>query len=192
MHCGRSCRGKMGYVNQLGSSMCVTAVAAVLAVTGLANADLVGSYSVGTGVHASYLQFEFANSNTYLYEVRYDGSLRGDDLFAIVAAAQPGFFSYEAVNFSFGDALFGVSIGADANEGFGSPPNYLDYWHYWTRENGTSAWTSSMVGFGDRTVSNGSWDGWVFNSDAQPSAVPAPGAAFALAAVTTLPRRRRR
>lgn len=163
-----------------------------VAMNGIAQGDLVGSYTVGTGASTSYLQFEFANSNAYLYEVRYDGSLRGDDLFAIVAAAQPGFFSYQVVSFSFGDALFGVTIGADANEGFGTPPDYLDYWHYWTRESATANWTNSMIGFADRTISDGSWDGWVFNSNAQPASVPVPACGAIMASAILTVRRRRR
>ena len=175
-------------------SLTTIAISSVaVAMNGIAQGDLVGSYTVGTGASTSYLQFEFANSNAYLYEVRYDGSLRGDDLFAIVAAAQPGFFSYQVVSFSFGDALFGVTIGADANEGFGTPPDYLDYWHYWTREGASAAWTESMIGFGDRAVSNGSWDGWVFNSAGAPAPIPAPGALalLALSGAWTGTRRRR-
>lgn len=168
------------------------AISGTLTIAGSACADLVGSYTVGTGSNTSYLQFEFANSNAYLYEVRYDGSLRGDDLFAIVAAAQPGFFSYQVVTFSFGDALFGITIGSDTNEGFGTPPAYLDYWHYWTRQSAGSTWTSSMIGFGDRVVSNGSWDGWVFNSDAAPMAVPAPAAGLMLGVMAMRGPRRRR
>jgi hypothetical protein len=155
-----------------------------------AQADLVGSYAVGSGANASFVQFEFANTNAYLYEVRYDGALFGDDLFAIIAAAQPGFFSYQVQSFSFGDALFGVSIGADSNAGFGTPPAYLDYWHYWTKEPGDAAWTESFVGFSDRAVSNGSWDGWVFDSAAAPTAVPGPGTLALFMAV--LARRRTR
>ena len=145
-----------------------------------ASGDLVGSFSVGTGSSASFVQFEFANSNIYLYEVRYDGAIFGDDLFAIIASAQPGYFSYQVQSFSFGDALFGVTIGADSNAGFGTPPAYLDYWHYWVRANESAAWTESFVGFSDRAVSDGSWDGWVFESASAPAAVPAPGVAALL------------
>lgn len=169
--------------------LCLVVVGSVVgALTGSASAELVGSYSVGTGANASHLEFQFTNSNTYLYEVRYDGALFGNQLFAIVAAAQPGFFSYTTEQFSFGVALLGVSIGSDADSGFGTPPDYLDYWHYWTREPGDAAWTESWIGFGDRTVSNGSWDGWVFNSSAAPATVPAPGA-IALMALSGLVRR---
>jgi len=166
-------------------------VASVGAVTGGASADLVGSYTVGSGASASFLQFQFGNANSYLYEVRYDGALFGDDLLAIVAAAQPGFFSYQVQGFSFGDVLVGVAIGADGDTGFGTPPDYLDYWHYWTKDQGGAAWTESFIGFGDRAVSDGSWDGWVFNSASAPAAVPAPGA-LALLAFAGVARRRAR
>ena len=162
-------------------SSCAASSVVSLLIAGAASADLVGSYTVGAGASASFVEFQFTNLNTYLYEVRYDGALYGNDLFAIIASAQPGFFSYTTEQFSFGVALFGVSIGGDSDSGFGNPPDYLDYWHYWTREAGETAWTESWVGFGDRAVSNGSWDGWVFNSAAAPAAIPAPGALALLA-----------
>ena len=105
------------------ASVLASAIASVGAVTGGASADLVGSYTVGSGASASFLQFQFGNANSYLYEVRYDGALFGDDLLAIVAAAQPGFFSYQVQGFSFGDVLVGVAIGADGDTGFGTPPD---------------------------------------------------------------------
>ena len=184
---GRLCRQKGPHMK------CAASCLAVLAFSGSASADLVGSYTVGTGSSASFVQFQFTNLNTYLYEVRYDGALFGDDLFAIIASAQPGFFSYTTQQFSFGVALFGVSIGGDADSGFGNPPDYLDYWHYWTREGASAAWTESMIGFGDRAVSNGSWDGWVFNSSSAPAPIPAPGALalLALSGAWTGTRRRR-
>lgn len=171
---------------------CCLTVFAVGSMASVAGADLVGSYTVGAGSSASFVQFEFANSNAYLYEVRYDVAATGRDLFLTIAAAQPGFFSFETIDFSFGTALLGIAIGDDVNSGFGTPPDYLDYWHYWTREDSTSVWVNSFIGFGDRAVSNGSWDGWVFNSDSQPAAVPAPAAGALLACAGFTLRRRRR
>ncbi len=166
----------------------VTALIAIAASP--ASAELQGSYIVGTGSSASHLQFDFTNSHSYLYEVRYDGSLFGDDLLTIVAAAQPDFFAFEVTHYSFGDALTGVTIGADTDSGFGTPPDYLDYWHYWTRETSDAVWTESWTGFAERSVSDGSWDGWVFNSTGAPSAVPAPSA-FALLLIAARRRRSR-
>jgi hypothetical protein len=143
----------------------IVSIAITLVVASHAQAALVGSYSVGTGSNASHLQFDFTNSNS--------------------------FFSFVVTTYSFGDALTGVTIGSDTDAGFGTPPDYLDYWHYWTRDNSESAWTESWVGFTERAMSNGSWDGWVFNSAGAPSVVPAPTVA-ALFMLTPLARRRRR
>lgn len=153
--------------------------------------NLVGNYVVGSGANASFIQFQFTNENTYLYEVRYDGSMTGRALFDVVAAAQPGFFSFTYDSFSFGDFVTGITIGTDTDFGYGSPPDYLDYWHYWTRGSATDTWTESFIGFADRVVTNGSWDGWVFNSASAPNAVPAPSALALLAGGLLTTRRRR-
>ncbi len=170
---------------------CIIGFIVLAGCSATASAELVGSYTVGSGASSSQLLFQFTNTNSYLYEIRYDGALFGDDLLAIAAAAQPGFFSYQVKSFSFGDALLSVSIGADVDTGFGNPPDYLDYWHYWTKELGDTAWTESFVGFGDRAISNGSWDGWVFNSAAAPMAVPTPGVLAVMAVAGSLRRRSR-
>ena len=159
--------------------------------TNSAEAALVGNYVVGSGANASFIQFQFTNENTYLYEVRYDGSMTGRALFDVVAAAQPGFFSFTYDSFSFGDFVTGITIGTDTDFGYGSPPDYLDYWHYWTRASATDAWTESFIGFADRVVTNGSWDGWVFNSASAPNAVPTPSALALLAGGLLATRRRR-
>jgi len=85
--------------------------------TNSAEAALVGNYVVGSGANASFIQFQFTNENTYLYEVRYNGSMTGRALFDVVAAAQPGFFSFTYDSFSFGDFVTGITIGADTMRG---------------------------------------------------------------------------
>ncbi len=154
-------------------------------------ADFVDSFVVGSGASSSYLHFQFANNNTYLYEVRYDGAMFGDDLISIIAAAQPGYFSYQTFSYSFGDAIIGIQIGSDSNEGFGTPPDYLDYWHYWTRDDASSAWSESWVGFADRAHSDGMHDGWVFGSNSAPTSVPTPSGCVMLASLILTRRRRR-
>jgi hypothetical protein len=166
----------------------VAATGAAACIAGTAAADLVGTWTVGTGSSSSFVQIEFGNGNTYLYECLWDGTMTGQGLFELIEGAQTGYFAYEVVSFSFGDALFGITAGGDTDAGFGTPPEYLDYWHYWTREGGGD-WNESFVGFGDRAVVDGSWDGWVFDSASAPSVVPAPGTCAILALAA---RRRRR
>ncbi|MSR41891.1 MAG: hypothetical protein EXS10_08345 [Phycisphaerales bacterium] len=179
----------------LSRSFVCGSVCSLLAVAS-SNAAIVASYTVGSGAQTSTVQFDFVtlgtgDTNTYLYEVQHGGGLYGDDLFAIIASAQPSLFSYEIMTFSFGDALYSVGIGSDSAAGFGTAPDYLDYWHYWTRGGAADAWSESWVGFSDRAVSDGSWDGWVFNLWGAPATVPVP-AALALFGIFGLQRTRRR
>ncbi len=169
----------------------VATTAVVASVGSSALAELVGTYDVGSGSEMSNLQFDFTNGDSYLYLVRYDGSHTGRDLFDIVKSAQPGTFDFATATFPFGEALFGVSIGANGDSGFGTPPEYLDYWHYWVKTDDNAAWDFSSVGFADRVVANGSWDGWVFGSNGPPAAVPAPAAAAIVALAVSRVRRRR-
>lgn len=156
-----------------------------------ADAGLVATFDVGVGSQASNLQFDFTNGNSYLYIVRWDGATTGRDLFDIVAAAQPVFFAFETQTFPFGEALFAVTIGADFDAGFGTPPDFLDYWHYWVRDDARADWGYAQSGFAERLVTEGSWDGWVFGSEGPPSPIPAP-AAIALLVIALAPRRRSR
>lgn len=170
----------------------IVAVFGIGAVSCSAAGGLVESFVVGSGAQSSHVQIQFSNGNTYLYEVRYDVAGTGRGLFETIASAQSGYFSFETIDFSFGTALFGIAIGSDANAGFGTPPEYLDYWHYWTREPNSATWSESWIGFGARSVSNGSWDGWVFDSASEPAPVPAPAAGILLALVPAAASRRRR
>ena len=39
------------------------------------------------------------------------------------------------------------------------------FWAYFVKDNVTDEYEMSMVGYGDRTIKNGSWDGWYFDAD---------------------------
>ncbi|MFO0828127.1 MAG: hypothetical protein U0572_08250 [Phycisphaerales bacterium] len=166
---------------------CIAALGAV----GSAGAGLVGAFDVGDGASASSVQFDFADGNSYLFVVHWDGVQTGRSLFDIIDAAQPLPFSFETVTFPFGEALYAVGAGRDFNEGFGTPPEFLDYWHYWTRPSSAVAWDYAPTGFADRVVADGSWDGWVFGSDNAPSAIPTPAAVAAIVLGLRGSRRRR-
>lgn len=164
-------------------SSLLLAAGAVLGHTAIAEAGFVATFEVGSGSSASNLQFQFANGNSYLYIVHWDLPQTGRSLFDIAFAAQPDFFSFETESFPFGEALFSVGIGADTNSGFGTRPEFLDFWHYWVRDSSNDQWGFASTGFADRVVTAGSWDGWVFGSDGPPIAVPAPTALLVLAGI---------
>ena len=94
----------------VGIAFATSLVLAAIVGTPRANADLVGSWTVGAGANESTVPIQFGNGNTYLYGVRYDGVETGQGLFEIIAAAQPGNFSFEVISFSFGDALCVITI----------------------------------------------------------------------------------
>ena len=152
-------------------------------------ADLVDSFDVGEGRYTSTVLFQFGNENQYLYTVHFDGTPTGRDLFDVFAEAQEGFFEPEIERWGFGDFLAGLRIGEDHDHGHGTPPDYLDYWHYWTSDEAVGDWTESMIGFSDRLIVDGSRDAWVFNSADAP--IPAPPAFLAIAACALTRRRRR-
>ena len=152
------------------------------------SADIVSEFDLGTGANTSTVLFQFTNENQYLYTIRYDDPMTGRTVFDLISNEQPGYFVPDIQTFSFGDSLFGLAIGDDEDAGFGTAPEYLDYWHYWTKESESAEWEFSMIGFSDRILSDGSVDGWVFNSNDAP--IPAPAAISAVLGLGLIRRRR--
>ena len=151
-------------------------------------ADIVDTFEIGMGASTSSLLFQFTNGNQYLYELSYSGEMTGREAFDVISDAQPGFFIPDIDVYSFGDSLTGLEIGSDADSGFGTPPDYLDYWHYWIRDSDLEPWDFASIGFSDRYLSDGSWDGWVFGS----ALAPVPGSASVLALISLSAVRKRR
>ncbi|MDG2020816.1 MAG: hypothetical protein P8J59_02585 [Phycisphaerales bacterium] len=157
------------------------------------HADLVQTWEIGEGQSSAMIQFDFLVGNSYAVEVAFDDSISGQGALDLIAAESEsaGFsFSYDVINYSFGDFLVNIDINGDGDYGDGSTPPYIDYWHYWTRESGTD-WAESMIGFSDRVLTDGSTDGWVFGTTDAPAAIPSP-ASLALAIPALLMTRRRR
>ena len=138
-------------------------------------------------IYSNYLVSQI-DQNQYLYTLRYDEPMTGRTAFDLISEEQPGYFIPDIFSFDFGDALFGLEIGDDQDAGFGTKPEYLDYWHYWTKESASADWDMSMIGFSDRILSDGSADGWVFNSNNAPT--PAPAAITAVLGLGLIRRRR--
>ena len=96
-------------------------------------------------------------------------------------------FTFTSTHYSFGD-----SIDTMAYNGWSNGPDYVPpdgYWHYWTKEAEADSWSYSDIGASDRTVSDGSFDGWTF-SDATPVPEPAALATVGLFGAWLLRRKR--
>lgn len=84
-----------------------------------------------------------------------------DGLDALAARAQR--VGKGAPRLGFGDAFVCGIDGAPAAPACGdSGPDGFSYWNYWT--GGSTGWTAAETGAGDRTVTQGSVDAWVFGT----------------------------
>ncbi len=164
------------------------AVAMATMASSIAHGEVVGEYEVGSGMYTSTAIFQFGNLNQHVFTIHYDGSPTGREAFDIIEQDLPELFNPEIKSYDFGDFLYGLGIGEDFDAGYGTPPDYFDYWHYWTRDSMNVPWDASMIGFSDRIFSDGSVDGWVFDSGDAP--IPAP-AGWVILLGTGIHRRRR-
>ena len=156
-----------------------------------AHADLVDTFSVGEGDSNASIQFDFLDGNSYLVDIAWDGDLTGRQAFDLINAEGQAFdFEFQYESYSFGDFLTGVNIEQSYNYGTGTPPDYVDVWHYWTAE-AADAWELSPVGFSSRLLLDGSRDAWVFGTNDGPMQIPAP-ATLALFGLLPIGKKRRR
>ena len=156
-------------------------------------AELIDRFTVGEGGQSASLQFDFLDGRTWIFDVQWDGSLTGRTAFDLIAGDTTGRydFDFDVISYSFGDFLVGVTVNDAYHHGTGTPPDYLDTWHYWTAETSTDSWTESFIGFNDRMLVDGARDGWVFGTTDAPAVVPAPGAIALLVLGGGIFRRRR-
>jgi len=158
------------------------------------NAIEIEPIQVGNGLVSSFVQIEFFEGQTFVFEVAYsDAEMRGFDLLVTIDQELGDDFTLEYLGPP--DSAFVTGLGYDGflDQGDGSGGD--DWWRYWIREDVAAAWEMSSVGPSDRIVDAGSWDGWVFGRNDAPVAVklvPAPPATLALAGLLIVGRRRRR
>jgi hypothetical protein len=164
------------------------AAAVVLALT-TASGFAQTTVNVGDGASTSYVQIVFKDGAAYQFNVAYDSATNGIDLLNVIESAGIG-FAADIQNFGFGDFVNGLSYDGHANSGYGGGE---DWWHYWVREAESEPWVSpATYGASGRTVSDGSWDGWVYGDALDPTAVPEPTTLAILGGAVVLMRRRRR
>ena len=106
----------------------VIACGAAALMTTLSHADVIETFDLGSGDSTSSFLFQFSNGNQYLYEISYDDPMTGQDAVEFIMESLESYIVADIVSYSFGDSLNGLAIGDDFDEGFGTPPDYLDYW----------------------------------------------------------------
>lgn len=165
------------------------AAAAIVLSSPHAIAGIVATYDIGTGASTSTIQVDFSNGNGYVINLSWSTAPNGFQALQAAMAGIAGAQLQYAV-YPFGSFVTGIGLGADYEYGTGDLWPVENYWHYWTEVNGQ--WEMAMFGAGDRTLTEGSADAWVFGSSAVPQAIPAPGAVAVVAMAAVAGRRRRR
>ena len=136
---------------------------------------------LGDGDYLSHLVINFSDGGIYEFDVRYSDLMwTGKDLLDFVEQSTDLETVQNEFEFGGGPVFFldGISFDGRSNSGFGGGD---DWWRYWIRDGETGEWESPAFGFSDRTISDGSWDGWVYGSANPPVLIPEPGTAWLLA-----------
>lgn len=174
-----------------------TALAASLSASAIIQADLieVTPISVGSGLMSSYVQIDFMEGPTYVFEVFHGGGMTtGMDLLLILNAELGDQFVLDFDTFDFGNIITTLGFNDLVQS---SDVEASQFWLYWVRDSADVAWEFSGAGKTGRQVSNGSWDGWVFgggidDAPIQIKLIPAPTSTLALAGLLIVGHRRRR
>jgi hypothetical protein len=173
------------------------ALAISMSVSSSVHADfiVVKPIPVGSGFVSSFVQIDFLDGPTHVFEVFHDNnSTTGMDLLFTLDTELGDQFVLDYD--TFGPDKFINTLGFDDIV----QSNNVDagqFWLYWVRENQSDLWASASVAATQRIVGNGTWDGWVFGGGFEdpPIAVkliPAPPATLVLAGLLIVGRRRRR
>ena len=182
--------------SHLTSRTALVAGAASALVASSASAQVVGFDDIqnwtGTGQNQAALVIDWNDGRpgeSLLWGFRFDGNPTGEAMFRAIDAADPRLF-LQVDTFPFGSAIGGIGYDVDGDGFSAADPDdhyhagFLNdhFWAYFTAEATPYApggWTDSQIGFSDRTLASGSWDGWSWDSFpiTNPPGLPAPAAA---------------
>lgn len=130
---------------------------------------------VGDGDYLAHMVINFGNGSIYEFDVNFsDLAWTGQDLMNYIEQETTLITHQQEFDFGGGPVflLDGLEFDGNSDIGFQGGNNW---WQYWVRDDATDSWESSPVGFSDRTIADGSWDGWVYGNANPPVLIPEPG-----------------
>ncbi len=139
-----------------GDRMIVDAIGGLGAVNTLTPGGRVISEQVGTGIHTSDVVIDFG-PQSYDFKIHYGPAITGEQALQLLATNTD--FRLTLKTYSFGDLVTGLDYGGYSQTGDGSLGN--NYWSYYLGDGST--WSASGQGAGTRLLTDGSYDGWVWN-----------------------------
>ncbi|MBN1341626.1 MAG: PEP-CTERM sorting domain-containing protein [Phycisphaerae bacterium] len=121
----------------------------------------------GTGDNEAYVAIDFKDGGEYAFGVRFDGTITGLELHQILNDQTGLDVTFE--DFGWGTFIDGFAYDGHSDSGFAGGE---DWWHYWVSDDGEN-WTAPTYGIADRTIIDGSWDGWRYGYSYTPIPEPA-------------------
>ncbi|MHC4076315.1 MAG: hypothetical protein ACYSRR_04040 [Planctomycetota bacterium] len=147
--------------------------------------------TVGSGTNSATIAVDFDLDNSFLFIFSWDGAATGADALMAIEAAT----DLTAITAFGGSFVVDLIYPSGIKHDYGDPnPG----WAYYTSQDGEN-WDYSMVGYGDRVLSDNCWDSWTWTNYSPdwfayrtPGAAPTPEpCTIALLALGALLTRRR-
>jgi hypothetical protein len=142
---------------------------AVVVMVGICSSAMGTIVEVGNGGNFANLTINWSDGYVAEFKVLFASeTISGADAMGVIDSALSNF---STVVYGSGTSAFidGISYAGHSNEGYAGGENW---WHYWTMESGDASWTSSWIGAGQRVLTSGDSDGWVYGNAGDP--IPEP------------------
>lgn len=163
-------------------------VLGVLAMAVVAQASILDGYPIaetaGAGDNTAYVALSFSDGADYVFAVNFDGSTTGDVIHHLLDD-ETG-LDVDFQDYGWGEFVNGFGYDGHSDIGYGGGE---DWWHYWISDD-AETWESPLYGIADRTVVDGSIDGWRYGGAGVP--IPEPMTATLIGLGGLLVARRRR
>jgi hypothetical protein len=173
----------------MASRRLVSLLFVVVVSAAIGSSAIAGVVEVGSGVSAAGVYIEWSDGFIAEFEVSFGQSpadtITGADLLLTLDSELSG-FTLDYTTWESDLFVDGIEYLGHSNSGYGGGE---DWWHYWIKESGETAWSESLYGMSSRVVTDGDMDGWIYGRSGAP--VPEPATIVFLAAGAILLRGKR-